>query len=55
MSGIFFCLKEDQVFKPERICFKPIPKYWSSTPPPPPHLGITMDEERSLTNNDETV
>ena len=24
-------------------------------PPPPPNLGITMDKELSLTNNDETI
>ena len=23
--------------------------------PPPPNLGITMDKELSLTNNDETI
>ena len=48
--GILLLLNEGQGFKPrenERF------KYWSSTSPPT--LGITMDKERSLTNNDETI
>ena len=52
---IILFLKEGQGFKPrENECFKPIHKYWSSISPPP-LLGITMDKERSLINNDETI
>ena len=48
---ILLFLNEGQGFKPrENECFK----YWSSTSPPP-NLGITMDKELSLTNNDENI
>ena len=51
---ILFFLEEGQGFKPRKNeCFKPILKYWSSISSP--LLGITMDKERSLTNNDKTI
>ena len=43
------CPKLEHVFQEFFFCLKEGP------PPPNPHLGITMDKERSLTNNDETV
>ena len=53
ISGFFFFfLNEGQGFNQERMS---ILNLLPNIGRVPPHLGITMDKERSLTNNDETI
>ena len=52
ISDSFFFLNEGQRFNQERMSILNLHPNIGRVPP---HLGITMDKERSLTNNDETI